>query len=70
MSPQASGGFVKVLHKSSLGFRGHLITNFPNVMVYYTSPLQIYQNILSTREVIFQTRVSVLPLISKYKQTG
>ena len=32
MSPQASGGFVKI-HKSSLGFRGHLITNFPNVMV-------------------------------------
>ena len=37
MSPQASAGFVKVpranAHKSSLGFRGHLITNFPNVMV-------------------------------------
>ena len=32
MSPRASGGFVN-FHKSSLGFRGHLITNFPNVMV-------------------------------------
>ena len=32
MSPQVSGGFVKV-HKSSLGFRGHLITNLPNVVV-------------------------------------
>ena len=31
--PQALGGFVKDFHKSSLGFRGHLITNFPNVMV-------------------------------------
>ena len=29
MSPQALAGFVKDFHKSSLGFRGHLITNFP-----------------------------------------
>ena len=36
MFTQALRGFVKVLravHKSSLGFPGHLITNFPNVMV-------------------------------------
>ena len=30
MSPKAEGGFV---YKSSLGLRGHLINNFPNVMV-------------------------------------
>ena len=31
MSRKAEGGFVEV--KSSRGLRGHLITNFPNVMV-------------------------------------
>ena len=35
-SPQAQGGFVE-FNKSSLGFRGHLITNFPNVMVLLIS---------------------------------
>ena len=31
--PSSLGRFVKVLPKTSLGFRGHLITNFPHVMV-------------------------------------
>ena len=36
MSPKAEGGFVerpRDFYKSSRGLRGHLITNFPNVMV-------------------------------------
>ena len=37
MSPQVSGGFVKVpraFHKSSLGFRGHLITNLTRRVLF------------------------------------
>ena len=45
MSPLASGGFVKVFHKSSLGFRGHLITNFPNVMVLLISKRMVLRDI-------------------------
>ena len=48
MSPKAEGGFVKVprdFPKTSLDFRGDLITNFPNVMVLLINFSAVKKNI-------------------------
>ena len=67
-------------HKSSLGFRGRLITNFPNVMVLviqyhvcvnFFCSQQVYSQLIYLMKFIFtnRTSVDVIPDLISSKQT-